>query len=148
MLIGGQLRIAHQGEEVRYDWGTVDPSSIEWTAFYSDCEHEVLEVTQGHRVTLTYNLYVSEQQLGRAVGPVPSADPSRYPLYEKAKALLEDPCFMRDDGMSPKSIFFGLPDPWKLIFLPRGNVGILLRAPLRAHNGSAEQTTAICAQRP
>lgn len=36
---------------------TSSPSAIYWAAFYSDCTHEVLPVTSGHRVTLTYNLY-------------------------------------------------------------------------------------------
>ena len=27
---------------------------IKWAAFYSDVEHEILPVTEGHRVTLTY----------------------------------------------------------------------------------------------
>ena len=44
-----------------HDWGKENPSTIEWVAFYSDCEHEVFEVTKGHRITLTYNLYISEQ---------------------------------------------------------------------------------------
>jgi hypothetical protein len=30
---------------------------VRWTAFYSDCLHEVEPVTSGYRVTLTYNLY-------------------------------------------------------------------------------------------
>ncbi|KAL6043448.1 Fe2OG dioxygenase domain-containing protein [Balamuthia mandrillaris] len=30
---------------------------VKWAAFYSDCEHEILPVTEGHRITLTYNLY-------------------------------------------------------------------------------------------
>lgn len=59
--IGGQLKISHQGHDRIFDWGNDEPTSIKWAAFYSDCEHEVLEVQSGHRVTLTYNLYVSEQ---------------------------------------------------------------------------------------
>jgi hypothetical protein len=94
---GGQLRIAHGDEEVVYDWGNADPSSIEWAAFYSDCEHEVLEVTKGHRITLTYNLYVSEQ-LGGVIRSFPRAVPSRYPCYEKVKALLEDATFWGAKG--------------------------------------------------
>lgn len=93
--LGGQLRIVHRGEEITHDWGKADPSTIEWVAFYSDCEHEVFEVTKGHRITLTYNLYVSEQ-LGGALRSFSSADPTRYPVYEKAKAQFEDASFMKE----------------------------------------------------
>ena len=32
---------------------------LEWCAFYGDCGHEVLPVTDGNRVTVTFNLYYS-----------------------------------------------------------------------------------------
>ena len=35
-------------------------STIEWCAFYGDCGHEILEVTAGHRITITFNLYTKE----------------------------------------------------------------------------------------
>lgn len=54
---GGQLILRHVGNEVLFDWsassGKAKPvPCVEWAAFYSDCEHEVLEVTGSHRVTL------------------------------------------------------------------------------------------------
>ena len=56
----------HAGKEVVFDWATSAAerkvqSTVDWAAFYSDCEHEVLEVSKGHRVTLTYNLYVTRK---------------------------------------------------------------------------------------
>ncbi|KLJ06429.1 hypothetical protein EMPG_09266 [Blastomyces silverae] len=54
---GGQLAVRHQGREVIYDWGSESATHVQWAAFFSDCEHKVLEVTEGHRVTLTYNLF-------------------------------------------------------------------------------------------
>ncbi|KAL2273528.1 hypothetical protein FJTKL_04434 [Diaporthe vaccinii] len=53
---GGQLVARHKGKEMTFDWGN-STQSIQFAAFYSDVEHEVLEVHSGHRVTLTYNLY-------------------------------------------------------------------------------------------
>lgn len=54
----------HQGRTLTFDWSAADGGdsdsqapSIHWAAFYSDCEHEIFEVTEGHRLTLTYNLY-------------------------------------------------------------------------------------------
>ncbi|OAQ79361.1 oxidoreductase [Purpureocillium lilacinum] len=54
---GGELVVRHGRRETTFDWSGEDANAVRWAAFFSDCEHEVLEVTQGHRVTLTYNLY-------------------------------------------------------------------------------------------
>ncbi|KAI7286179.1 hypothetical protein KC345_g1374 [Hortaea werneckii] len=72
---GGALAVRHQGQEIVHEWGTTPPAAgtkdnntpaaasgeaaINWTAFYSDCEHEVLPLHSGHRLTLTYNLFLS-----------------------------------------------------------------------------------------
>ncbi|KAI7302125.1 hypothetical protein KC315_g16268, partial [Hortaea werneckii] len=72
---GGELVVRHQGQEIVHDWGRINnnndidpasaaaaaapaPPSINWTAFYSDCAHEVLPLHTGHRLTLTYNLFL------------------------------------------------------------------------------------------
>ncbi|KAF4445671.1 hypothetical protein F53441_10620 [Fusarium austroafricanum] len=54
---GGELAVRHGGREIVFDWAPQSVDTIQWAAFFSDCEHEVLQVTEGHRVTLTYNLY-------------------------------------------------------------------------------------------
>ncbi|KAF2840820.1 hypothetical protein M501DRAFT_1010024 [Patellaria atrata CBS 101060] len=59
---GGELVIRHESRTMTFDWsdkGEKPVNAIQWAAFYSDCEHEVMEVKSGHRVTLTYNLYVT-----------------------------------------------------------------------------------------
>ncbi|KAH0411230.1 hypothetical protein KCU90_g19011, partial [Aureobasidium melanogenum] len=57
---GGVLSVSHQASTIRFDWSasssTSQTPSIQWVAFYSDCSHEVQEVTAGHRIALTYNL--------------------------------------------------------------------------------------------
>ncbi|MEU7632908.1 2OG-Fe(II) oxygenase [Nocardia sp. NPDC049220] len=50
---GGELVIEQQGTKVT-DRGS--PEELSFVAFYGDCEHEVLPVTDGFRITLTYNL--------------------------------------------------------------------------------------------
>ena len=65
------------------------PPSISWAAFYSDCEHEVLEVTEGHRLTLTYNLYCGRGN-GQLGGNCPILDPTHLPLYKTVFDLLHD----------------------------------------------------------
>ena len=71
---------------VVYDWSD-QGDAFQWAAFYSDCEHEVQEVTSGHRITLNYNLYAREQLAGLYNQPV--VDANSFPLYHRvAEALM------------------------------------------------------------
>ena len=88
---GGQLRVAHGGQEMTYDW--TDKNDIHWAAFYSDCEHEVHEVTAGHRITLTYNLYAHEQ-LGACFASPSTIDVDSPTLYQPVKEALASPDFL------------------------------------------------------
>lgn len=60
---GGELCVRHQGKEFKYQHSLQDaneqihPLRCQWVAFYTDCEHEILPVTSGCRVALTYNLF-------------------------------------------------------------------------------------------
>ncbi|KAK8066018.1 hypothetical protein PG997_012765 [Apiospora hydei] len=99
---GGQLKVRHKGQETTFDWSTThnnkdDPNRhavAHWAAFYSDCEHEVLEVTRGHRITLTYNLYAVRgfgRLTGAALSPTP-LNPTHLPLFETIqRTLSQDP---------------------------------------------------------
>ena len=53
---GGELVVRHKGREVRLDLRCDDPAEAAFAAFYADCVHEVLPVTEGCRLTLVYNL--------------------------------------------------------------------------------------------
>ena len=75
----------HAGKSMLFDWSTTanikdgkaivdDAPMLKWAAFYSDCEHEVHEVTAGYRLTLTYNLYVSGSA-GSLAGQPTALDP-------------------------------------------------------------------------
>ena len=104
---GGQLRVAHRGHHVEWDWSntahTEDDKSIQWAAFYSDCEHEVKEVKTGHRITLTYNLYVHER-VGGIMRDFSTHDLGSTVLYHRVKEALASPAFMKN-GQSPKLVF-------------------------------------------
>lgn len=110
---GGELIVRNSGKQVVFDWSTApssasarttrsaqtkaaalsNPSAIQWAAFYSDCEHEVLEVTAGHRVTLTYNLYVTRGS-GNLAGHAVGLNPTQLPIYEILQGMLDSPgCF-------------------------------------------------------
>ncbi|KAK4452181.1 hypothetical protein QBC34DRAFT_321394 [Podospora aff. communis PSN243] len=86
---GGALEVRHQGWTVTFDWSGKDPQSIGCAAFYSDCEHEVLEVTKGHRATLTYNLYCVRGN-GQLGGSCPALDPSHLPMYDTIREIVFD----------------------------------------------------------
>lgn len=60
---GGELRIEHLGQSVSCQLQTDDPSEIAFAAFYADCIHEVLPITQGCRLVLVYNLCLKGQQV-------------------------------------------------------------------------------------
>ena len=105
---GGELVLRHKDCEWTVDANTLNfsqPSpSIAYVAFYSDIEHEVLKVSSGCRVTLTYNLYL--------VDPTPSAQvPSVVPnlrdisnLQSTLHKLLSSPEFLPEGG----TLGFGL----------------------------------------
>ena len=95
--VGGQLRVAHKGEETITDWCQKEAEKIQWAAFYSDCEHEVLEVKSGHRITLTYNLYVRER-VGGIIHHKQSVNSDVGGLSDKVKKFLRDPAFMTSGG--------------------------------------------------
>lgn len=92
MGLGGTLRVRHRGQTVDFAWGGSNPQDIQWAAFYGDCEHEVLEVTKGHRVTLTYNLYYSS--IGRLAQPVSTTH--HLPLYHVVREMLQESAFMKN----------------------------------------------------
>ncbi|KAH6881169.1 hypothetical protein B0T10DRAFT_609316 [Thelonectria olida] len=98
---GGQLVVTHEGKKRLYldqtQWH--HPGEIRWVAFYSDCEHEVLPVTAGHRVTLTYQLYVSEYLGGLLQPQVKTPGSACYPMYRSAKDMLASPEFLKKGGI-------------------------------------------------
>lgn len=97
---GGQLVVRHQGQTMNFDWSQ-NSKDIQWAAFYSDCEHEVQEVTSGHRVTLTYNLY-ARRGLGEAADSVSDLLVQHLPLHNEFKTALENPLFMPQGGILGK----------------------------------------------
>ncbi|KAI1768212.1 hypothetical protein GGR53DRAFT_479401 [Hypoxylon sp. FL1150] len=98
---GGILTVSHRGNNMKYDWAKLVSSepAIHWAAFYSDCKHEVHEVTSGHRVTLTYNLYAvrGNGRLGD-VDQCEALDYASLPLYKHMRDLSANESFMRSGG--------------------------------------------------
>lgn len=99
---GGTLSVSHQEHAVEFDWSaasiTGQTPCIQWAAFYSDCTHEVQQVTAGHRVTLTYNLYASRGS-GLLAGKKTSMDATCLPVYQPLVNLLRSQTFMNEGGL-------------------------------------------------
>ena len=53
---GGELVVRHRDREITIDMNAGEPSELAFAAFYADCTHEVRPITEGHRLSLVFNL--------------------------------------------------------------------------------------------
>ncbi|PWY67615.1 hypothetical protein BO94DRAFT_503721 [Aspergillus sclerotioniger CBS 115572] len=101
---GGNLVVRHNGQETNFDWSPQSGSTIQWAAFYSDCEHEIETITRGDRITLTYNLYVRDvtemtERVEAEIGLSSTIQPRSLSLYGLVESLLGTPGFMKEGGV-------------------------------------------------
>ena len=94
---GGELVIRHRGRETVVDMRTDEPSELVYAAFCADCEHEILPVTDGHRVCLVYNLMLQDGS------DTPLEAPDYGAEIDRIAAELGARC--RDPGASGKLIW-------------------------------------------
>ena len=98
-------------KEVQKKWQNESASGkIQWIAFYGDCEHEILAVTSGYRVTLTYRLYSGGDYVTPSSSstsstsstpsfPSPTLPPSPTEKFPALfRQFLADPLFLSDGG--------------------------------------------------
>ena len=103
---GGDLVLRHETTRV-HAWASArsyhrpenDPYRVRWAAFYGDVDHRIERVTEGTRVTLTYNLRRTEG--ATAAKRAPSASE-----VDVARALVEA---VRDRMWMPRGGTIGLP---------------------------------------
>jgi hypothetical protein len=113
---GGELVLRHKGQEWKFDANTLtapqSSPSLAYVAFYSDIEHEVLEVTSGRRLTVTYNLYLVDPA-SRPEGSVVTPNvQSVSKLQTTLQGLLNSPEFLPDGG----TLGFGLAHLYPVTF--------------------------------
>ena len=72
-----------------------EPSELSYAAFYADCIHEAKPVTEGHRVSLVYNLFIRS-------GKQWTGAPDYTELTDKVKEFLAD---WRNNGRTDKLIW-------------------------------------------
>eukprot|EP01102_Stenamoeba_stenopodia_P008443 TRINITY_DN2427_c0_g1_i1.p1 TRINITY_DN2427_c0_g1~~TRINITY_DN2427_c0_g1_i1.p1 ORF type:complete len:395 (+),score=64.96 TRINITY_DN2427_c0_g1_i1:58-1242(+) len=68
---GGQLSVTHQGHTKRFP-PLLTEQFPSYTAFYADCKHEILPVTEGYRIALVFNLISTAGGLPKppSMGPI------------------------------------------------------------------------------
>ncbi|KAF4954426.1 hypothetical protein FGADI_5292 [Fusarium gaditjirri] len=93
---GGQLAVRHGGREIVFDWAPKSADAIQWAAFFSDCEHEVLQVTEGHRVTLTYNLFWTNYGPASMSDNLQALDQEALHFYNALEKLLKNKHLMKE----------------------------------------------------
>lgn len=77
---GGKIVVEHKGASVEIELDSEDRSELTFSAFYSDCRHEVLPLQSGYRVCLVYNLVLE--------GAAYHEESLRAPNYSKQADLL------------------------------------------------------------
>lgn len=53
---GGSTIVEHRGQKITFRRSKHSAEHLTFTAFYSDCHHEVRPITEGYRIVLVYNL--------------------------------------------------------------------------------------------
>lgn len=92
---GGALVFRHQGQEWTFDSAASvqeGAPAFGYAAFHGDVEHEVLPVTSGYRVTVTYNIYLDDTDT--LPSPVDDAVSVTSDFAEQPQHLLDDPYSM------------------------------------------------------
>ena len=99
---GGELVFRQNGTEFKFDSAAaVDlgsessgSPSVAFAAFFSDVTHEVLQVRSGYRVTLTWNLYFTNDSVGTQV-----TSALERSLTDALRAVLADAAFLPRGGV-------------------------------------------------
>ncbi|POZ50203.1 2OG-Fe(II) oxygenase [Methylovulum psychrotolerans] len=112
---GGELVVRHQQEEVKLDLRCTDPSEMAFAAFYADCQHEILPITEGCRLTLIYNLVRTNKKL-----PLPTPPDYRQEQHKVAVLLRQWAEQLADEQPKPyddDDTYTEAPLPDKLLYL-------------------------------
>jgi len=113
---GGELVLRHKDQEWIFDAKSLtafqSSPSLAYVAFYRDIEHEVLKVTSGRRVTVTYNLYLVDPALRPGAPAVTPNLKSISNLQATLHGFLESPEFLPNGG----TLGFGLAHLYPVTF--------------------------------
>ncbi|KAJ7655334.1 hypothetical protein B0H17DRAFT_1021636 [Mycena rosella] len=122
---GGELTLAHDETTWTFDsaaeiaaHGSLSTPAVAYVAFYSDVTHAVEPVVEGHRVTLTYNLFLTNRPThtsaavaGHRIVPAPE-----NAFQDALRALLADREFFPAGGL----LAYGLAHQYPMPTPPQG----------------------------
>ncbi|KAK6903904.1 hypothetical protein I203_107415 [Kwoniella mangroviensis CBS 8507] len=98
---GGALVVRQNGSTITFDWGKqIEDVSFAWGFLYSDCEHEVLPVTSGTRITIAYDIFLGKNATEFKQS---TFDTRLVPIVKAFKEILK-PEFLPEGG----ALAFGL----------------------------------------
>ncbi|KAF8530187.1 hypothetical protein BU17DRAFT_78797 [Hysterangium stoloniferum] len=97
---GGILRAAHEGDEINFSWeDEISESdhgiSLPWAFIFSDVEHEVLPVTSGIRISLTFDIFASR---GTHPAEYHAIEARTLPIFGNIENLLKKEDFLPVGG--------------------------------------------------
>ncbi|PYH69790.1 oxidoreductase [Aspergillus vadensis CBS 113365] len=95
---GGNLYVRHNKQVRDLDWSPASSSTIQWAAFYDDCEREIVPVIEGKLITLVYRLHAVDAGV-RYVHPRSSLTPCMQPLKAAVMRILGSSDLMRQGGI-------------------------------------------------
>ncbi|KAJ7892301.1 hypothetical protein B0H14DRAFT_2687088 [Mycena olivaceomarginata] len=136
---GGALTLEHGGTVWTFDSAaelaaTTHTPALAYVSFYSDVTHAVEPVHSGHRVTLTYNLFLRDDTPNPAHGLRIVPDPERA-FEDLLRTLLADSAFLPAGGFLAYGLTHQYPMPTEPEIewvngrrtLPTGRLGPVLR---------------------
>ncbi|KAJ7093441.1 hypothetical protein B0H15DRAFT_1020826 [Mycena belliarum] len=122
---GGELTLSHGGNTWTFDSAAelaartpASTPAVAYVAFYSDVTHAVEPVRSGHRVSITYNLFLVDRPLPCTLAP--AGGHRTAPVQERTveatlRALLADATFLPEGGL----LAFGLAHQYPMPAPPR-----------------------------
>ncbi|KDQ60430.1 hypothetical protein JAAARDRAFT_125785, partial [Jaapia argillacea MUCL 33604] len=101
---GGALVLRHQNSDWTFDaakeLSNTQQPQVAYIAFYSNVEHEVMEVQSGYRISLTYNLYFTKSRPQNT----PALPQTQSRFLRALRSVLDDRTFLPYGG----TLGFGL----------------------------------------
>lgn len=88
---GGDLVVRHRGVSRQSQWSNLK-DEIGWMFLYSDCEHEVLPVNSGTRITIAYDVFSAVKQQDS------SEDATLMDLKQALQNAYDDKDFLPEGG--------------------------------------------------
>ena len=93
---GGDIRVSHQGKTMTFESSVGCNQLLKYSAFYSDCMHELLPVTEGWRMCLVYNVVCSS--------PEEAPDLKAFARENTAQEMLRRVCKEWRESESPPGV--------------------------------------------